>query len=383
METENTTATRDSDKCCFRSCKVKGAQKLPCSSADCNKLVHLMCYQGLLLNKHKLSPLANGGVACTKKCHEKAVKELSGGGDDQEGGRKGNWDSDGLNGPDDKNTSMKILLDWWMTEGNYAKFCGKHNDGIKKKEFCASLAQKMSEETSSKRDAKNVLSKIQHLEKRWREAYDFATSETGAGIAESDGQARFEDIVKRKCPYYYDLLDVMADRASSAPKVTSYEDDAEDVDDDISEDESSVVLVESPPSAAASSAAGASTLGRKRGNEQGSSAKKKRKSNKNSTLGSLMDDSMVDVLQSTSRAAEERVLELARHNKAMEEIETKKMKWKGKNNELEYKMNLLAKYGDLKKYGWNDEQIVRFYPDMKQVIDADDGSENTSSSSSD
>jgi hypothetical protein len=28
-----------------------------------------------------------------------------------------------------------------------------------------------------------------------------------------------------KCPYYFDLMDVMADRASSKPKCTSYDSD--------------------------------------------------------------------------------------------------------------------------------------------------------------
>ncbi len=72
-------------------------------------------------------------VACTKLHHIKAAKELSGEGKDQaEGGRKGNWESDGKEGPNDHNTSMRILLDWWMTEGNYSKFCGKNNDGVRK-----------------------------------------------------------------------------------------------------------------------------------------------------------------------------------------------------------------------------------------------------------
>jgi hypothetical protein len=129
-------------------------------------MVHLPCFQGIVLKKNKLVPLPGGNVACTKKCYTKAAKELAGCGDDMEGGRKGNWDGDGMNGPDDPLTSMRILLDWWMTEGNYSKFCGKHNDGVKKRQFCNTLAQRINDHTTSKRDAKNVISKIQHLENR-------------------------------------------------------------------------------------------------------------------------------------------------------------------------------------------------------------------------
>jgi hypothetical protein len=120
---------------------------------------------------------------------------------------------------------MRILLNWWMEEGNYSKFSGKHNGGVKKKDVCQTLATKITEETTSVRDAKNVLSKIQHMEKKFREAHNFATSETGAGVLERDGESKFEEIVKRKFPYYYDLVEVMVDRASSAPKASCYEED--------------------------------------------------------------------------------------------------------------------------------------------------------------
>jgi hypothetical protein len=115
--------------------------------------------------KFNLPPLVLMKVACTKTCYLKAQKELSGV-DDSEGGRRGNWDCDGKGGRNDPHTSMKILLDWWMTEGNYSKFSGKHNGGVRKKDFCQTLAAKMSDETTSARDAKNVLSKIQHMEEK-------------------------------------------------------------------------------------------------------------------------------------------------------------------------------------------------------------------------
>jgi hypothetical protein len=115
-----------------------------------------------------------------------------------------------------------------------------NNQGMKKKqfEFAASLANRMSTETNTKWDSKNVINKIQHIEKKWREAHNFATSETGAGIKEVDGEVSFDDIVQKKCPYYFELLDVMSDRASSAPKLTCYADDDEDsINDSLSSDE--------------------------------------------------------------------------------------------------------------------------------------------------
>ncbi len=120
-----------------------------------------------VLGRHNIYLLPGvTNVACTKLHHFKATKELSGGGQEQaKGGQKGNWESDGKEGPNNPNKSMQILLNWMMSEGNYPKFCGKNNDGVSKILFCNSLSAKMSEETTATQDAKNVLTvnKIQHI----------------------------------------------------------------------------------------------------------------------------------------------------------------------------------------------------------------------------
>ena len=149
-----TVAANSSPKCSYRSCKVTGAELHKCSASDCTKKVHVICYQGFLLNKHEdLTALPPGKCACTKKCHTKIVKELSGGGNEPGGGnRQGNWDCDQKEGS--TKTSVGILIEWWMIEGNYSKYCGKNNNGVKKIQFCDQLAQKMNAETNSQRDGK-------------------------------------------------------------------------------------------------------------------------------------------------------------------------------------------------------------------------------------
>ena len=65
----------------------------------------------------------------------------------------------------------------------------------------------------------------------------------------------------------------------------------------------------------------------------------------------------------------------------MEEVEKQKvnlekqklesLSWKGKSDQLDYKMNLLSRYEQLKDdKGWSDEQILQFFPDMAEVIAA-------------
>jgi hypothetical protein len=56
---------------------------------------------------------------------------------------------------------------------------------------------------------------------------------------------------------------------------------------------------------------------------------------------------------------------------ALEKQKAESMHWKGKSDQLDYKMNLLARFEQLKtEKSWSDEQIVQFFPDMADVIAA-------------
>eukprot|EP00980_Cylindrotheca_fusiformis_P001298 scaffold333_cov133-Cylindrotheca_fusiformis.AAC.24 len=159
----------------------------------------------------------------------------------------------------------------------------------------------------------------------------------------------------------------MADRSSIVPKVTNYE--VEDTSDGRNDDDVSDVSGMSVGAGSKRSSPGQSAFS--------SSSKKSRKSASRKVY-SLVEDSIVAAIIESNEAANLRMMEISRHNKVMESIETKKAKWKGKNEELEYKMNLLAKFESMKDRGWSDKRIVRFYPDMKQVVKA---SEDTGTSS--
>jgi hypothetical protein len=156
-------------------------------------------------------------VACTKACYNNAIKTLS-----INGGR-GNWTNDGKGGTEDPHASMKILLDWMTTESNYNRFSGKNNNGITKQQFAATLARQMTVETSSQtRNAKQVLDKISRIETSFKEAYEFSNSVTGAGVQDEQDEETINRFGLKKCPYYYELLDIMADRASTQPRIINY-----------------------------------------------------------------------------------------------------------------------------------------------------------------
>lgn len=72
-----------------------------------------------------------------------------------------------------------------------------------------------------KRTAGGVLTKISNMEKAFKKAFDFADSETGAGVKEKDGQKLFDDVLLSKCLYHFDLLPIMKDRSAARPKCTN------------------------------------------------------------------------------------------------------------------------------------------------------------------
>jgi hypothetical protein len=230
------------DKCAIRGCRVRGAELVVWSAEGCSKGCHLMCYQGIILkskNGQDVTPLPENRVCCTKTCYVAIVRSLS-----SNDSSRGKWNGDGKKGADDPHTSMKILLDWMLEEGNYSKYCGKDNNGVRKQHFATILATKMKQETlSESRTPKQVMEKIRQLEESFRDAHVFATSETGAGIQEKEGNETFQSIVKKKCAFYYELCEIMADRSRSKPKLTN--NDASDLDI-FSEDEEEEDSPDSP-----------------------------------------------------------------------------------------------------------------------------------------
>ena len=151
--------------------------------------------------------------------------------------------------------------------------------------------------------------------------------------------------------------------------------DDEDKDEDDDEEATPSSVAAAATTSKSTSKRGAGTTNRSSSNKQ--SNKKRKKSNGNL----FTDDEVVRVLGEAHKSNKEKQHELVRHNTAMEklkreEIDMEKerlrnMTWKGKNDELEYKSNMMEKYKVFKKdHGLSDKQILRLYPDMKTIIDA-------------
>jgi hypothetical protein len=111
-----------------------------------------------------------------------------------------------------------------MVEGNYSVLWkGKHNGGPTKKQICKPIITDMiATGVRVERNAKQVESKIAHMEQQFQKTYDFSHNKTSVGMKETD-KGKFNNLVTKRCKYYVDLESIMGDQASAGPMATSEE----------------------------------------------------------------------------------------------------------------------------------------------------------------
>ena len=168
-----------STKCSRRGCKDNSSlPTIECGYEKCTRRIHMACFQQLYGSKG-YKKLGAGIVVCTKKCYDRQVI-LS------QSTRNPCWQTDGALGRQDPQNSEQLLLTWLMTKPNYRRFRGKGNNGKTKKQFAEDIASLFNDSgVTVKRDAKQVLNKIKHMESLFWKAHDFANCKTGVGIQES------------------------------------------------------------------------------------------------------------------------------------------------------------------------------------------------------
>jgi hypothetical protein len=398
----------------------KSGNVINCGAKNCNKSTHYECYKTQVLQKYSVPPivfpvLEVGGVGgesivCSKTCYNKELshfkkiqKQLQ---DASDEAQRVPWHNDGKNGEEDPNTSEKILIDWWTEGTNYSQYRGSKR-GLKKVAIAEMLANKMNKAgVRCVRTGKQVLNKIAAIEDNFRKAHDFAHSETGAGLKETD-EGTFNEALQKKCKYYFDLKPIIQDRASAKALLTSddiaddtgtissssSEDnsfDSTDDDDDCEGGDDGTLDDHAKGNEAGSVGGDAGTsndsiLDSDDDTEGGSNvvpmaaskkkepkkkpAKKTRKPVKKTRMKGKVDIGMESSVVRLENMKRQEIKETKRHNKRMEKIEADRQEWKMKHEKLEYLSALHEKYEDVVSKGWPKEKIVKFFPDMEQFID--------------
>lgn len=120
------------------------------------------------------------------------------------------WGSDG---PNEFISSMSVLVDWLTTADNYSKWRGgdKHS-GVTKKTLASGIGLLIKDKVGVTRTSKDVQNKIESIERDFRGASDWL-GQTGAGLE----SGAIKEHIDRICPLYYQLEDVMKDRATTKP----------------------------------------------------------------------------------------------------------------------------------------------------------------------
>ena len=201
------------------------------------------------------------------------------------------------------------------------------------------------------RDEKQVRNKIQHLERQFRDAYDFANTETGAGLMETDG-VLFDDAVMQKCNHYYDLLDLFSDRASSKPKATN-------MDDSLASSDPSVDSV--------LSTGNEKTPSTKRPANYSTSSKKSRKTGTNFSASDQTSAATVRLATVKTDMLSFQLSQLEEDREGDRESRALERQSKVLDSQMHLVRQCMAFVSENR--GWKKEDILRLFPAFEPIID--------------
>ena len=209
-------------KCSIKGCTNKSDSdpKLPCAAEGCDKTIHSACYDRLLAKfncSELIDPVNNNKYyCCSKTCWNQIDKNIC------SAPTRLPWDKDGKHGPTDPNSSMAILLTWLYQEGNYSRFRGDNKNSGKRKLAHGLQVSNMIKDSGCRmeRTAEAVVSKIREIETKFIKAHDWVNN-TGQGVKENEGVHSFEGAVRKRCPWYFELEPIMAERSKARPKATT------------------------------------------------------------------------------------------------------------------------------------------------------------------
>ena len=270
-----------------------------------------------------------------------------------------------------------------LVEPNYANFCGTDN-GLTKDKICSRIANMINKKgVLVSRNANGVKKKIQGIEGQFCKAFDWANA-TGAGLKDSNPES-FQEYTTKLCPYFDVLYPIFASRAKAKPLVSTDGDDL-----DLSTAFNNNIQSEGDSTSNESSEEDCNTdndsdavtttiaISKKKTSDASSVSTSSPKKIKRK---SMEDDGLAKYAEVARSMQQDQLLELKRHNRAIENIEQEKIKllqgkdkWQDKIEEQKYKMKMYEDYQEVKKT-MSKEKIRKLFPDMVQFIDSDDESD--------
>ena len=214
------------------------------------------------------------------------------------------------------------------------------------------------------------MKKLQSIENAFTSAHDWVNN-TGQGVKETDGNAKFEECVRKPCKFCFELEPITADRAKARPKVTT--DTIDDIldDEDDNDDEVEVSSISSSGASKVLQEASAdgntgNSSSRKRSRNPDSSQKKKTpsKAGNKSLSSERNNDPMVDCVKGRNSYFETKKNWIKdKHN------------WEMTKQSAEVMQTLLQTKESMEERGFSKEQIIKLVPSLVKVHDVLKGSE--------
>ncbi|ETP28451.1 hypothetical protein F442_22255 [Phytophthora nicotianae P10297] len=208
------------------------AALVQCSnSPKCGNRIHQACVLDLLSKNDETESIC--ATACGKRCFNAVLKALKAADNPVSTSKKRVARHN--DGPTPSIISVSCLIDWMTTSSKYSRYRGGDaQSGETKSTIAAGVVRFISLcGVTTYRTAKDIQSKISSLEQSFKTAADWLGA-TGQGVQD---EKCLRDAILSRCPYYYDLYDIMNDRGSTTPLMLNT--DAIDVSEESSTDDDS------------------------------------------------------------------------------------------------------------------------------------------------
>ncbi|POM68929.1 Hypothetical protein PHPALM_14844, partial [Phytophthora palmivora] len=205
-------------KSCKKGSKVTDEDNklVSCSnSSKCSNYIHPGCFSDLVLT---FGPSCGIGVAvCGKRCFNAMLKTLRVADDSLSLTKKRvQWHNDG---PTPSISSVSCLIDWMTTGTKYQRYRGGDAQTGETKSTIAGTILRFIEScgVTTSRTPKDIQTTILSLEQSYKVASGWLGA-TGQGV---EAEKSLRNAILSRCPYYYELYDIMHDRVSTKPLVLS------------------------------------------------------------------------------------------------------------------------------------------------------------------